>query len=268
MLSVLLAVPVSVGLLIWILRMKQYNPFPKFTFVKLLIAGAIALLLSGIITIIGGIINLLIQIGPEQLKLMTDAESAVKILEEISEAAKVITPERMLMGFIRTFILIGFTEEFLKFICAKVVMRKEGVVYTWMDALLCFAVVAVSFQLFEDMGYSSGNIVLAIFRALTPFHFTFAVFMGYFYGLGKVKGNGFYTILALVVPALIHTLYDFSISLLQRDDNFIFLNLGMNAVMLVLTVLAVLKLRKWHREGTLDIFILSTEKTPFSIERG
>lgn len=50
MLAALLAMPVSVGLLIWFLRMKKDDPFPKYTFVKLLIAGAIAGILSAIVT--------------------------------------------------------------------------------------------------------------------------------------------------------------------------------------------------------------------------
>ena len=255
MLAVLLSVPVSVGLLIWILRMKQFDPFPRFTFVKLLIAGVISVFLSSIVSIIGGLIILIIQIGPEQLKLMTTAENAVKIIQNIANASKTLTPTNALIGFIRTFILVGFTEEFFKFICAKGVMRKEGVVVTWKDAVLCFAIVAIGFQVFEDIQYSSGSIGTAIFRALTPFHFTFGVIMGYFYGLGKVKGNGLYTILALFVPALIHTMYDFSISLLRRSDDFIYLNLAMNALLFILTVFMILKLRKWHREGALDIYI-------------
>ena len=254
MLATIMAVPVSVGLLIWILHMKKNDPFPRFTFVKLLIGGAVALLLSSIVTIAGGLINLLMQIGPEQLKMMTSTEGIVQVLNEINAAANAITPQSLLRGFVKCFLLIGLTEEFFKFICSKFVMRKEGVVVTWKDALLCFAVTAVSFQLLEDIGYA-GNIGTAIFRALTPFHFTFAVIMGYFYGLGKVKGNGFYSLLAIIAPSLIHTLYDFSINLLKRDDSFIFVNLGMNAVMFVLTVFVILKLRKWNRDGDLDIYL-------------
>lgn len=255
MLSILLSMPVSIGLLVWMWRMKKNDPFPKNTFLKLLIAGVISLVLSAIITIIGGIVNFIVQIGPDQLKLMTDGESALKVIQQINEASKEITAEGLLLGFVRTFILIGFVEEFFKFICAKTVMKKEGVVHTWKDALLCFAIVAIGFQLVEDIQYSAGDIVTAIFRAITPFHFTFAVIMGYIYGLGKTKGKGLYTVLALIVPALIHTMYDFSINLVKRNENFVFLTLAMNGMMFVLTIIIILKLRKWHKEGTLDVNI-------------
>ena len=72
----------------------------------------------------------------------------------------------------------------------------------------CFAIVGISFQLIEDIQYSSGNIGVAIFRALTPFHFTFAVIMGYLYGLGKVRGNKTYTLAAIFYPAFIHAIQD------------------------------------------------------------
>lgn len=123
--------------------------------------------------------------------------------------------------------------------------------------MLCFAVTAVSFQLIEDIGYASGNIIIAVFRALTPFHFTFAVAMGYFYGLGKIKENRLYSALGIIAPAFIHTLYDFSLNLVKLDDNFVFLALLMNAVMFILTVFTILKLRKSHKNKDLDIPIRS-----------
>lgn len=255
MLAMLISLPVSIGLLIWISRMKKQDPFPKYTFLKLIIAGIIAEILAGLITTIGGVINLLIQIGPEQLALMTDTDSALKILQQIAEANNDLTAQNLLISFIRTFLLIGLAEELMKFFGAKIVMRKPGTANTWMDALLCFAIAAIGFQLFEDMQYASGNIVTAIFRALTPFHFTFAVIMGYFYGMGKVKKSGLYTVFALVVPAWIHTMYDFSINLMTRDENFVVLVLAMNLFLFILTVIAVLQLRRWNREGTLDISI-------------
>ena len=166
-----------------------------------------------------------------------------------------MTSSSILIRFVRTFILIDLVEEVIKYVGAKIVMRKEGVVHTWMDALLCFVVVGVSFQLFEDIGYASGDIILAIMRALTPFHFTFAVIMGYFYGLGKDKRNGFYTILAIVVPSFIHAVYDFSINMLKRGDEFIVLFLIASVIMFIITIVAIIKLRKWQKEGTLDILI-------------
>ena len=50
-------------------------------------------------------------------------------------------------------------------------------------------------------------------------------------------------------------MYDFSINLLKRSDVFVFFNLAMNAAMFILTVVMIVKLRKWHKEGTLDVYI-------------
>lgn len=255
MLEALMSMPVSIGLLIWISRMKKNDPFPKFTFARLLIFGVISLLVSAVISLIGSMIVILIQIGPEQLGMLMNAETAAQVIQGINDASNEMTVSSLLIRFARTFVLIGLAEEVLKFLCAKTGMRREGTVHTWKDALLCFAVVAVGFQIAEDIMYSSGSMGIAIYRALTPFHFTFAVIMGYIWGLGKVKGNRFYTVMALVIPALIHALYDFSVNLLRRSDDYAVFALAMSLFMFILTVVMILKLRKWNRDGSLDIYI-------------
>ena len=130
----------------------------------------------------------------------------------------------------------------LKFFCAKAVMKKEGVVHTWLDALICFAIVALGFQIAEDISYAADSAVLAILRALTPFHFTFAVIMGYYWGLGRVKGNKSYTLLAIAVPAFIHTLFDFSVNIVKRSEDLAVFTLTTMAFMMILTVFIILKL--------------------------
>ncbi|MBQ5443108.1 MAG: dihydrodipicolinate synthase family protein [Oscillospiraceae bacterium] len=60
----------------------------------------------------------------------------------------------------------------------RLCLRKPGVMNTRMDALVCGAIVGLAFQVLEDLSYASGNVVTAIFRAITPFHFTFGVIMG------------------------------------------------------------------------------------------
>lgn len=256
MLSILLSIPVSVGLLVWMARMKKMNPFPKYTFVKLLIAGVLAGVISAFLSLLGGFIALLIEIGPEQFKLLLNAETAQQVLDSMNNTSQAVTVTSVLLGLVRTFLLVGFAEEIAKYFGAKIVMRKKGVVHTWLDALICFAVVAVGFQLSEDISYSAGSIGIAIFRSLTPFHFTFAVIVGYFYGLGKVKGKGAYTALGIFIASFLHTVYDFSINLLKRTEDFAFLALFMIGFMFILTVLAILKLRKWHKNGSLDIPIV------------
>lgn len=78
-----------------------------------------------------------------------------------------------------------------------------------------FRIVGIGFQIVEDVLYahSEANIVTALIRALTPFHFTFGL-------LRQGKGNGKkgYYVLAFVVPFLVHGLYDFMQDLISVTD--------------------------------------------------
>ena len=255
MIAAVLSLPVSIGLLIWIGKMKKDDPFPKGTFIKLLIAGALSGIISSIITISGMMITLLIEIGPDGISQLTSEEGLLQFAQQLSQRQSELTFGRALIAFIRIFITVGFAEEIIKFLCAKSVIKKKGVARTWMDALLCFCVVAIGFQLIEDIGYSSGNVATAIFRALTPFHFTFAAIMGYYYGLGKTKKNKICNFLAIFVPSIIHTIFDYCGMMSRYADAFVLAMLAMSILLFILTIVMILKIRKWHKEKTLDIVI-------------
>ena len=255
MLSDILAIPVSIALLVWICRMKKDDPFPKGTIIKLLIAGVISGILSGIVTVLGALVNFIMEFGFDSIKMMFgNTPEAAQYAAEFSELVKnaKFSP---LGSFIKTFILVGLVEEIFKYLCTKAVVRKKGITKTWMDALLCFAVTAIGFQLSEDIQYSSGNVLTAIYRALTPYHFTFAAIMGYYYGLAKTSGKKFYMFLAIFIPSLIHTLFDFSINATQHEDMYFLLFIAMTILLTVLTILMIVKIRKWNKNRKLDVEI-------------
>lgn len=249
----LLSLPVSIALFIWILRMKKDNPFPKGTIFRFIIAGIISLILSSIVTILGSICYFILTNGLDTFKNLFDPAQTAEVIKQLTQARNSLDAERIFLSFIRTFILVGFTEEIFKYLCAKSVMKKPGVVKTWMDAIFSFAIVALVFQVIEDFMYSSGNIITAIFRAVTPFHFTFSLFVGYYYGLAKTTGKKIYYFIALFVPSLLHTIFDFSIKMLEYHDSFFILFLITAIILLVFTIIMVLKIRKWHKDKALDI---------------
>lgn len=255
MFAIILAIPVSIALLVWISRMKKDDPFPKGTIIKLLIAGVISGTLSGIITILGAVVNFVMEFGFEPIRMMfgNSAESA-QYAAEFSELIK-NAQYSPLNSFIKTFILVGFVEEIFKYLCTKAVIAKKGIARTWMDTLLCFAVTAIGFQLSEDIQYASGSVMTAIYRALTPYHFTFAAIMGYYYGLAKTSGKKFYMFLAIFIPSLIHTLFDFSISALQHEEMYLLLFIAMTILLTALTILMIVKINKWNKNKKLDVEI-------------
>lgn len=112
--------------------------------------------------------------------------------------------------------------------------------------------VGLGFQIWEDLSYAGGDVISAIVRALTPFHFVFAVIMGYWYGKARVKKNAFYTFLAILVPSLIHTMYDASINMTRHNEDFIILVIITTIGLLVLFILEILWLRKWYKMHMLN----------------
>ena len=62
--SILISLPISILLLIWMLRIKKNNPFPKYSVVKMLIGGAVAMLLSALVGMLVNVGIAVIRIGP------------------------------------------------------------------------------------------------------------------------------------------------------------------------------------------------------------
>ena len=87
------------------------------------------------------------------------------------------------------------------------------------DAVVYAVFVSLGFALWENIGYVlMYGVGAAIARAITavPGHACFGVFMGAYYGLAKRSANRgeaavsrFWSFLALLVPTVIHGLYDY-----------------------------------------------------------
>lgn len=148
--------------------------------------------------------------------------------------------------------IVAFAEEGAKYY----LLKKR----TWMtpafnftfDGVVYAAFVSLGFALWENISYvTSYGLDVAVIRAVTaiPGHACFGVFMGAFYGAAK-KYEGMcdlatskkYRRLALIVPALMHGLYDFTASMESRTGGWIFL---MYLIALFLT--AFLLVRKLSR---------------------
>lgn len=253
MLTTLVAISVSTALLIWILNMKKDNPFPEGTVVRLLLAGALSSFIAGVLTIAGSLITFISEYGTDIFQQLSgDPEGAVAALTELAEKVS-SAPYNPLSSFIRTFLIIGFVEEICKFLLARSVIRKKIPHPTWKDVMLCFLITALGFQISEDIGYSEGSMLTAIIRALTPFHFTFAAVMGYYWGRAKQTGNKVFYFLAIFIPSLLHTLFDFSIKAMFRMDIFLMVFLAAALFLIVLTIVMILKIRKWNKTGVMDI---------------
>ena len=116
------------------------------------------------------------------------------------------------------FCLAAFVEEIVKFLAMKIgSWNYSGFNYRF-DGIVYGVSSAVGFAIYENLLYvGTYGLQTAIVRAFTaiPLHAFCGVFMGVFYSyskkasiLGKKGASAGYTLLALIVPMLIHGTYD------------------------------------------------------------
>jgi len=250
MIAQLISFPISVILFIWMLRIKKDDPFPKGSVVKMLITGALCTFAATIVTVLFGLLVILLRIGPASITEILSNPQGEEAADMITRIQSLSGTPTLFHAFVSAFLTAALVEEVLKYLAVRLCLRKPGMVKTRMDAVVCAAIVGVAFQVIEDFTYA-GDIGTALLRAVTPFHFVFGVIMGYYFGKYLTTGRKSDRVKALLIPILIHGLYDFSIQCLKVNDYYIVFTLIMLVLMLALTVYMIVKIRKWSREGTL-----------------
>lgn len=117
------------------------------------------------------------------------------------------------------FLVIAPAEELFKFLGAKVPTWKSPEFNCKFDGIVYCTTSALTFAILENLGYVLGSqsLATAIMRAICciPGHFMYGVLMGVFYTRARVcmnngdkKGKRKNIFLAILIPALIHGLYD------------------------------------------------------------
>ncbi|MBR6472344.1 MAG: PrsW family intramembrane metalloprotease [Firmicutes bacterium] len=136
-----------------------------------------------------------------------------------------LDPNSLIYNIILYFIIVAFSEEWAKYIVLKLRTWKNAAFNCQFDGVVYSVFVGLGFALWENMQYvSMYGFETAIVRAVTavPGHACFAVFMGVWYGMAKryeyagekVKAKQA-RISCVVVPAILHGIYDFTATMGQ-----------------------------------------------------
>jgi RsiW-degrading membrane proteinase PrsW (M82 family) len=109
---------------------------------------------------------------------------------------------------------VGFTEELLKFLVVILIIYPNKNFDEPFDGIVYSVFVGMGFATAENMTFVlQGGAGLAVMRMLSaiPAHFVFAVIMGYYLGKAKSskKSQFLFIGLSLLIPVLIHSLYDY-----------------------------------------------------------
>ena len=137
----------------------------------------------------------------------------------------VIFIERLLMNmmpqsnkvaaaFYHAFIVAGSTEELFKFLALYLLVWKSPSFNEKFDGIVYAVFVSLGFAGVENVLYvMDGGMQTALTRALTavPAHAIFGITMGYYLGIAHMykELQGPYLARALLVPILLHGIYDF-----------------------------------------------------------
>ncbi|MBD0822915.1 PrsW family intramembrane metalloprotease [Aestuariibaculum marinum] len=119
----------------------------------------------------------------------------------------------ILQQFIKAFFVVGFTEEFSKYIIVKYYAQTKADFNEPFDGIVYAVMVSMGFAATENIVYVlDGGIQTALLRAFTavPAHATFGILMGYYMGKAKFSKNRLaLNIAGLLLAILFHGAYDF-----------------------------------------------------------
>ena len=130
-----------------------------------------------------------------------------KIILPITDKTSII------QQFIRAFFIVGFTEEFSKYIIIRYYAQTKKEFNEPFDGIVYAVMVSMGFATTENIFYVlHGGYEIALLRAFTaiPAHATFAVLMGYYMGKAKFsKNKRILNLAGLLLAILFHGTYDF-----------------------------------------------------------
>lgn len=183
-LAVLVSLIISIVILSFLLKKKPGERFSKKTVWRFVLFGALSL-------IVPLALSMVFPINPDAFSHLNP----------------------LLGGFLASLLTAALAEELIKYFFFRLAVRKNAEVRCWLDAIIAAMLVAIGFTFLEDVEFAiSGDTTLL--RAFLPGHILFQFLMGYYYGKARVTGKAKYHVLSLLVPILVHTLFDtFIISL-------------------------------------------------------
>ena len=112
----------------------------------------------------------------------------------------------------KNFVIFATVEETVKFHTAKKAL-KEQMTVSRLDVISFMAIAAMGFGMIEDVVYMfESNIGQIIVRGVMMGHVGYGLMMGLIYSKGMKNNNKLSKFLALLIPILIHGLYDFSLN--------------------------------------------------------
>lgn len=209
------AVIPSILLIYLVLKHDKVESEPVGLLVKLFILGALTTLPAGLLEMAG-------ERGIMAISRSSDMQTLLMFL-----------------------ICVPLVEEGLKYLVLMTTWKNEAFNFTF-DGVVYAVIVSLGFATLENMLYVLNymSLQVAVMRGIlsVPLHCTCGIFMGYFYGMArshKARGESSRSVidrvLALLIPLLIHGIYDFALSI--ESDAVSVAGLGFTVVVFILAAM-------------------------------
>lgn len=151
------------------------------------------------------------------------------------------------------FIVLAFAEEIIKYLVFRFVLKRKKYSYSWADITAIMVIVGTAFGLMEALPYAfDASPMMMLVRGFTMGHVGYGFIMGWFYGKRLYTGKKKYAVISVLLPWLLHGIYDFSLTpeLLEVNENLMFIALFMallDIVMLILMIRFFIRSKKQER---------------------
>lgn len=152
-----------------------------------------------------------------------------------------------IIDFYHNFIVFALAEELIKYSLLRGLMKKNSYSYSWLDVVCLMMIVGTGFEISEAVFYAfSGSVGTMLARGFTAMHCGYGFIMGYFIAKSMQTGEKKYTVIGILIPFILHGIYDFflSDSILAINYNFGFISMALAGVAVITLVIAVLTIRK------------------------
>jgi len=168
-------------------------------------------------------------------------------------------------AFYHAFVVAAFTEEVFKFLVLYLVIWKRKAFDQYYDGIVYAVFVSLGFAFVENILYvvQSGFVVAAMRAVLSvPGHGFFGVAMGYFFGLARLNPQKRTKMLwlSLLVPILLHGLYDFFLFFVEGVANptlVVVLYVCFVALVIFMWVYGIKRIRKQYKT---DLYVIEEGK--------
>ncbi len=232
-----LSLIVSAFLVLKMLKYKKNDPFPKGSVLWMILWGAWVAVVIGVGLLSIDEIKAAITGGNSPVIEAFNGGDPLAVKEELEEL-KVGEPITFSYLFREAFIEAAIPEEIGKYLVALYFIFKKKLAGSRpiFNSAICCGLVALGFEMIEDIMYVSGDAFVAVLRGVMPLHFCVDIIMGYFIGKAIASGSKFWHLPALLVPIMIHGIYDGIIYALDISDWILLLWFVVYVFLIALTV--------------------------------